>query len=291
MVELAKESVMLGLDDAKISPITVDDSSALTYEAAVDVPGIKTLKVTPTFIEKQLKGDESVLDTYSKLEQIDWSIEHGVVSLDALAIMIGGKVEAGGTTPNQTQTFSLTKNDLPKYFKLEAKTDYTDVGDAHFVLYKCKCTSFDYTLQGEEYATISASGKAIPTMNDGAIKDVVFNETAVDITTGSAPDALTVTTSPADGGASVAVDSNIIWTFSNAISPSDVSAANFTVTKSDGTAVDGTLSIDSTKKIVSFDPTSNLDASSTYIAIVTIGVHDIYGQTLAANNVIDFGTA
>lgn len=178
---LTKESVILGINDAKIFPILVDDSTTLTYGTAVDVPGITSLKLTPTFIEKQLKGDESVLDTYSKLEQIDWSIEHGVISLDALAIMIGGKVTEGGEAPSQTQTFTLTKDDLPQYFKLEAKTDYTDVGDVHFVLYKCKCTSYDYTLQGEEYATISASGKAIPTMKEGKVKDIIFNETAVDI--------------------------------------------------------------------------------------------------------------
>ncbi|HBC94394.1 MAG TPA: phage tail protein [Pelotomaculum sp.] len=178
---LVKESVILGINDAKISPLTADDSTATTYGAAVDVPGITSLKLTPTFIEKQLKGDETVIDTYAKLEQIDWAIEHGVVSLDALAIMIGGTVTASGETPNQKQTFTLTKSDLPQYFKLEAKTDYTDVGDAHFMLHKAKCTSFDYTLQGEEYATISASGKAIATMKDGSIKDIVFNETAEDI--------------------------------------------------------------------------------------------------------------
>ena len=181
MANLTRESVVLGINDAKIFPITKDDSTSLTYGAAIDVPGIRSLKVTPTFIEKQLKGDETVIDTYAKLEQIDWSIEHGVISLDALAVMVGGAVQAGGTSPKQNQTYSLTKDDLPKYFKLEAKIDYADVGDVHFVLYKCKCTSYDVTLQGEEYATISASGKAIPTMKDGKVKDIIFNETAVDI--------------------------------------------------------------------------------------------------------------
>jgi hypothetical protein len=288
---LAKETVILGVDDAKISPISVDDSSALTYDAAIDVPGITSIKLTPNFVEKELRGDESILDQYSKLESIDWSFENSIMSLDVLAVLIGGTVTANGVTPNQSQTYKLNKADKPKYFKLEGKSDYTDMGDAHVVLYKCKASKAEYSFVGEDYAKVSASGKAIGTKYNGDIKDLVFNETAVDITTGSAPGALTVTTSPADGGASVAVDSNITWTFSNAISPSDVSAANFTVTKSDGTAVDGTLSIDSTKKIVSFDPTSNLDASSTYIAIATIGVHDIYGQTLAANAVIDFETA
>lgn len=288
---LAKETVILGVDDAKISPISVDDSSALTYDAAIDVPGITSIKLTPNFVEKELRGDESILDQYSKLESIDWSFENSIMSLDVLAVLIGGTVTANGVTPNQSQTYKLNKADKPKYFKLEGKSDYTDMGDAHVVLYKCKASKAEYSFVGEDYAKVSASGKAIGTKYNGDIKDLVFNETAVDITTGSAPGALTVTTSPADGGASVAVDSNITWTFSNAISPSDVSAANFTVTKSDGTAVDGTLSIDSTKKIVSFDPTSNLDASSTYIAIATIGVHDIYGQALAANSVINFATA
>jgi len=288
---LQKETVVLGINDAKISPIAVDTSAALTYEAGVDVPGITNLKLTPTFIEKQLKGDESVLDTYAKLEQIDWSIEHGVISLDALAIMIGGEVTSGGATPNQTQTFSLTKDDLPKYFKLEAKTDYTDVGDAHFTLFKCKCTSFDYTLQGEEYATISASGKAIPTTKDGKVKDIVFNETAQDIVTGTAPGALTVVVSPADEASAVATDANFTWTFSNEIRASDVSAANFMVTGADGAAVAGALSIDSTKKVVTFKPTAALGEASTYIAIATIGAHDIYGQTLPANSVTNFATA
>lgn len=288
---LAKETVILGVDDAKISPISVDDASALTYDAAIDVPGITSIKLTPNFVEKELRGDETILDQYSKLESIDWSFENSIMSLDVLAILIGGTVTANGVTPNRSQTYKLNKTDKPKYFKLEGKSDYTDMGDAHVVLYKCKASKAEYSFVGEDYAKVSASGKAIGTKYNGDIKDLVFNETAVDITTGSAPGALTVTTSPADGGASVAVDSNITWTFSNAISPSDVSAANFTVTKADGTAVTGTLSIDSTKKIVSFDPTSNLDASSTYIAIATIGVHDIYGQTLAANTVIDFGTA
>ncbi len=288
---LATESVILGIDDAKMFPLTVDDSTALTYGEAVDIPGITSLKVTPSFVEKELRGDESILDQYSKLDFIDWAFENSMLSLDALAILIGGDVTSSGETPNQTQTYKLNKSHKPGYFKLEGKSDYTDVGDAHVVLYKCKANKVEYSFVGEDYAKVSAGGRAIPTKNNGDIKDLVFNETGVDITTGSAPGALTVTTSPADGGASVAVDSNITWTFSNAISPSDVSAAKFTVTKADGTAVDGTLSIDSTKKIVSFDPTSNLDASSTYIAIATIGVHDIYGQALAANNVIDFGTA
>ena len=137
--------------------------------------------MSPTFIEKQLPGDESILDIYSRLDKVEWSIEYGIISLDALAVFIGGKVTAAGETPAQTQTYKLNQKDLPGYFKMEAKTDYADVDDVHFMFYKCKCTSFEYTLEGEEYATISASGNAIPTRNNGDVLDIVFNETAQEI--------------------------------------------------------------------------------------------------------------
>ncbi len=178
---LTKETVLLGIDEAVIFPLTTDDSTTTTYGAGIKVPGIKELTLSPVFLEKELKGDETVLDVYAKLEQIEWTIEHGIVSLDALAILIGGKVtaDAGGTT----QTYSLTGKDLPDFFKLEARVIYSDVGDVHFVLHKCKCTSLTYTLTGEEYATFSAGGKAIPTINDKAIKDIVFNKTAATILT------------------------------------------------------------------------------------------------------------
>ena len=111
MAGLAKESVILGINDAKIFPIITDDASTLTYGAGVDVPGITSLKLTPTFIEKQLKGRSGV-DTY-KLEQIDWSIEHGVVSLDALGNPDHSESLKRGW--NQTPDFHLTRMTCPVF--------------------------------------------------------------------------------------------------------------------------------------------------------------------------------
>ncbi len=178
---LTTQTKILGINDAKISKLTLDDATSLTYGTAVDVPGIRSLKITPNFIEKELRGDEAVLDTYTKLDSIEWSFENAILSLDALAILLGGTVTAAGVTPNQTQTYTLTKDDVPAYFKLEAKADYTSAGDVHVVLYKCKANKVDYELKGEDYAVVSASGKAIGTVNNGKVKDVVINETAVEI--------------------------------------------------------------------------------------------------------------
>ncbi|MNJ69497.1 hypothetical protein D3C77_658540 [compost metagenome] len=104
-----------------------------------------------------------------------------MMSFDALAILIGGEVTASGATPNAKSVYTLTGADLPKYFKLEGQSLYTDSGDIHVVLYKCKASSVQYELRGEDYATVTASGTALATINDNKIKDVILNETAVDI--------------------------------------------------------------------------------------------------------------
>jgi phi13 family phage major tail protein len=82
---------------------------------------------------------------------------------------------------------------------------------------------------------------------------------------------------PADDADTIAVDSNIVLTFNNRIASEAI-----TVIESGGTIVAGAKSWDSTGKILTFTPTDDLDASSTYIVAVN-GVVDIYGQALAAD--------
>ncbi len=81
---------------------------------------------------------------------------------------------------------------------------------------------------------------------------------------------------PADNAENIAVTDNIVLTFNNAIASEAV-----TVIKADGTLVAGAKTWDSTGKILTFNPTENLDAGSVYIIAVN-GVVDIYGQALTA---------
>ena len=176
---LATETVVLGINDCKIGKLTADSGAAPTYDTLKDVPGITSLKLTPTFVEKELKGDESIIDKYSRLEKIDWSIEHAKISLDVYAIMQGGTVTASGTAPNQKQVYDLLSTDLPSYFKLEGQISYADtgIGDIHVLLHKCKATKVDLEFKTEEYAVISASGTAIGTASNKKVLSMTFNET------------------------------------------------------------------------------------------------------------------
>ena len=180
---LSKQTVVLGIDDAKIFQLTADDASSLTYDSAIDVPGIQQIMLSPSFTEKGLKGDEKIMDYYIKLDLIQWAFHSAKISLDVLAILEGGTITSTGSTPNQVHTYNVKDTSTPQYFKLEAKASYSagEVGDFHLKLYKCKANNVDIEYSTQSYAIVSASGLAIPTIHDGNIKDYIINETAASI--------------------------------------------------------------------------------------------------------------
>lgn len=74
----------------------------------------------------------------------------------------------------------------------------------------------------------------------------------------------TVTNNNSDVG--VEITMNVKWTFAHAINQDDVTLTNFTVKKvSDNSIVNGTVTIDDTKKIVTFIPI-DIEASTEYTA-------------------------
>jgi hypothetical protein len=90
----------------------------------------------------------------------------------------------------------------------------------------------------------------------------------------------TVVTVPADGAGNVVVTDNLTATFSEAIRQADVNSNNFILMKvSDGTIVAGTLTYTPASYLVTFDPTSSLEAGTAYIWVIT-GVRDLAGNTM-----------
>lgn len=104
--------------------------------------------------------------------------------------------------------------------------------------------------------------------------------------------ALTASVTPADAATAIADSTSIVWTFNKAVKTSTVTAGNFILLKaSDGSAVAGTLSIDTTDKIITFVPTTALTSATAYIAIATQNVADNFGNTLVAAVITNFATA
>lgn len=115
-------------------------------------------------------------------------------------------------------------------------------------------------------------------------------------TTGAGPDATlpTVTgVNPADLATAVAINSPVNATFSEAMDPSTIDAATFTVQASGpplGALLAGTLTYDPLNNMATFTPTSNFIANTSYTATITTAAKDLAGNALASNFVWTFTT-
>ena len=82
-------------------------------------------------------------------------------------------------------------------------------------------------------------------------------------------------TTPANGATGVASSATPTATFSRAMDASTITGSSFTLKKSDGTAVAGTVSYDAPSLTAKFTPAAALDPSTTYDARITTDAEGI----------------
>ena len=104
-------------------------------------------------------------------------------------------------------------------------------------------------------------------------------------TTGVAADLVPPTvssTSPLPNATGVATNSLVTASFSEAMDPSTIIAANFTLACPAATAIAGTVSYGVNGNVATFRPTSNLPVNTACTATVATGVKDLAGNSMAA---------
>lgn len=141
---------------------------------------------------------------------------------------------------------------------------------------------------------LAASTTYTGTISTGA-RDVAGNALGTafvwSFTTGTTFDAVAPTvssTDPSSAATGVAVNKKIAATFSEAMDPSTVSAATFTLTAPNATPVSGAVTYVGTT--ATFTPTASLAANTTYTATLTTGATDLAGNNLASDAVWTFTT-
>jgi len=97
----------------------------------------------------------------------------------------------------------------------------------------------------------------------------------------------TVTTLPLDAAIGVLTSANLTFTFNKAMSLNTINDSNILLMKADGTPIETVLSLDSTGKIATLNPTSDL-ATGSYIAICTKNVKSIFGIAVASATIVNF---
>ena len=99
-----------------------------------------------------------------------------------------------------------------------------------------------------------------------------------------------VSVTPAAAATGICQNAIVTATFSKAMNPATINTGTFTLTTG-GTAVLGTVTLDSTGLVATFTPTNPLALGTPYTATITTGAHDPFGNGLAANFVWMFTTA
>jgi hypothetical protein len=96
-----------------------------------------------------------------------------------------------------------------------------------------------------------------------------------------------VSVSPVSGGTGSALGRSVIATFDKDLDPATVNTTTFTLTGPGGLVVGAVSNVN---KVATFNPTSNLTASTAYNANLTVGITDLAGNTLAASYPWSFTT-
>lgn len=179
---LSHVTKVFAVTDCKVRALTADPAGGSpTYGAAVDVPGIKSVAITGTVETKRLRGDNRLLDADSVLTEVNVSIEYAKLSLDFLAVLLGGTVADSGTTPNQLSAWDLTDESKPAPFLLEGVSATADTigGNVGMCLWKVVLSSFpELGLAEEDYRTHSMEGAAMPLLSNGKWFTPTLYETA-----------------------------------------------------------------------------------------------------------------
>lgn len=167
-----------GLREIKVSPLTNE-----TPGTSVKFPNARTLSFSEAEDFEELRGDDGVVTVRGLGATVDWEIEGGGYSFEAVKIMFGGTLTETGTTPAQVKKLSKKDTDARPFFKAEGQSISDSGGDWHTVLFKCRSTG---ELSGEQadgaFWLTGASGRALARSSDRVIYEFVQNETAVAIT-------------------------------------------------------------------------------------------------------------
>jgi hypothetical protein len=181
-------SKVFAVTDSKIAKLTADPSGgSATYATSIDVPGIKSIKISGDIETKQLRGDNTLLDQDAVVSNITAEVEHAKLSLDAVAMMLASTVVDSGTTPNQIANLDILGGGVantakPAPFRLTGISASADpvAGNVLLTLHKCVLSSFpEFGLAEEDYQTLSFKVATMPLLANGKWLSVAINETAV----------------------------------------------------------------------------------------------------------------
>jgi hypothetical protein len=171
-----------GLRDIHVTGYTTAAATTLATPS-IDFPYARTMSFDETEEFEELRGDDKVVTTRGRGPSVDWDMEGGGFSFEAVVQMYGGTIVETGTTPAQVKTFKKNVTNARPFFKAEGQSISDSGGDVHAVLWRARCSG---NLSGQfgdgQFWLTGAAGVALPSLITASVDDIyhfVQNETAV----------------------------------------------------------------------------------------------------------------
>jgi len=292
---------VIGLDELYVAEITADSSTAYTAGTPEVLAPAAEVSMKPVSSQETQYADNQSYDVFAAEAETDMEITLTGVPSEMLAKLTGSEFDAAtgrvfdnaGIPPWMALGFrSMKSNGKYRYYWFlkvqfsppeEGAVTKADKATPKTIKLVCKAIKTTYKW---DLGDVTDSVKRVYGDEDTDSFSATGWFTQVQVPSVGAPSALALSSSdPLDNATGVAVDKTITLTFNNALLAGEIN--HVVLSKADGTLAVCTNSLDTTKKIMTVNPDSNLTASTVYI--VAIGVTDIYGQDLQI--VVNFTTA
>ncbi len=292
----------VGLDNLYVAEVTADSASAYTAGTpAYLAPAAEASQEPASSFEVQY-ADDQPFDVMTSEGETKITLTVTNIDLATLALITGRVFDsASGRMWDHGRT--------APYFALSFRSQKSNGNYRYYQYLKGKfdMPKEDVATKSEtpEPKTLQLTYTAIRTIYEfdlGSFNDSVKRVVGDDDTTNfsgttwfsqvqtpaaTSPSALSLSSSvPTDGATGISVSANQTLTFNNTMVDATIYAVSL-IKASDGSIVAGAITLDSTKKIVTINPTSNLEAATAYI--IAYNVTDVYGQHLSG--AVNFTTA
>lgn len=144
-----------GLRDVKISSWTSENS----YGTAYDVLGARELSLEWVLETDELRGDDVVLDRFSKLVSVTFRLANAAVDLNLLDILLGGTL----TSTADYEDFMIGESDEIPYVAIAGRVAGSGGnGDLHAFIPKAKISgNLQYAAQENTYLIPQAQFQGI----------------------------------------------------------------------------------------------------------------------------------
>ena len=296
MPAVAKKALK-GFSGLQIAPVTQNDLLAYITGELVAVVGAQSMTRDPQTSEWSIDADDGVYDSGT-----DWTGDNVTITLAELPLAM--RATLGGSNYDEVSgEYTFKSIDQAPEFAMTFKCLTTTAGIYRmfrFYSFKVKTITEEYRTKGKETSiqSVSITGQFLERKVDNSVFKAKDTSQESDLTwldildnvgegvDSTAPIVEDVT--PESGAIDVAIDTTVVWEFSENIDPVTISSNNFMLLGPTG-KVAGALTVQDGSKIT-FTPTAPLANATQYSAVVTTGVKDLAGNALAAPYVTSFTT-